>query len=233
MTLEDYIKKFYALLNRPEIAAQRKADEGTGIDPTPVESWYHWTHNGVDFINMDNASVDEFSDAQVHWLRSLLDYDLSPKSGIKTIVMGAHEALPHSTGVLHAMDDWNRGEQTGDIVYQWFYDAESAGKHVYLLASHSHYYSPNIYRTLYWYQYSNRFVPGIIIGTAGAHRYPLPQGADPSSETMIYGYLQGTVKPNGTIDFKLHKLSEQDLLKAKWPNAPDDAIHECHVKNGG
>lgn len=232
-TREDYIKKFYALLDRPEIAMQRKIDAGHNIDASSVEPWYHWTHNGVDFINMDNADMDEFTTQQLHWLRSVLDYDLSPKSGITTIVMGAHEALPHSTGVIHAMDDWPRGSQTGEVVYQWFYDAQAAGKRVYLLASHSHYYSPNIYRTLYWYQYSKQFVPGIIIGTAGAHRYPLPQGADDSSETMIYGYLQGVVNSDGTIEFKLHKLSEQDLLKSKWSTAPDEAIHECYVKNGG
>ena len=77
---------------------------------------------------MDNADADEFTADQLHWLRSVLDYDLSPKSGITTIVMGAHEALPHSTGVIHAMDDWNRGVQTGEIVYHWFYDAEAAGR---------------------------------------------------------------------------------------------------------
>jgi hypothetical protein len=233
LTREDYIKKFYPLLNRPEIVAQRQADKAAKVDVAPVGPWYHWIYKGIDFITMDNSDADEFTLDQLHWLRSVLDHDLLPSSGVTTIVMAAHEALPHSTGVLHAMDDWAIGEQTGDIAYQWFYDAESAGKHVYLIASHSHYYMPNIYRTLYWYQYSSRFVPGIIIGSAGAHRYPLPQGADENSKTMIYGYLQGAVAPDGSIDFKLHELSEKDLLKSKWPNAPADAIHECFVHNGG
>jgi hypothetical protein len=233
LTREDYIKKFYPILNRPEIVAQRQADKAAKVDVAPVGPWYHWTYRGIDFITMDNSDADEFTLDQLHWLRSVLDHDLLPNSGITTIVMAAHEALPHSTGVLHAMDDWAIGEQTGNIVYQWFYDAESAGKHVYLIASHSHYYMPNIYRTIYWYQYSSRFVPGIIIGSAGAHRYPLPQGADDNSKTMIYGYLQGYVASDGSIDFKLHELSEQDLLNSKWPTAPADAIHECFVHNGG
>lgn len=229
MTREGYIEKFHSYLDRPEIAAQRKADEA---DAAPVGPWYHWTQRGVDFITMDNASKDEFTDEQLHWLRAVLDHDLAPNSGIKTIVMGAHEALPHSTGNEHAMDDWDRGERTGELVYEWFYGAQAAGKHVYLIASHSHYYSPDIYDTHYWKQHSNKVVPGMIIGTAGAHRYALPKNAHKGAKSMIYGYLQGTVNGDGTIDFKLHELTEQDLEKAKWPNAPDDAIHTCYVDNG-
>ena len=29
----------------------------------------------------------------------------------------------------------------------------------------------------------------------------------------------------------LRELSEQDLIQAKWPNAPLDAIHECYIHN--
>jgi hypothetical protein len=228
MTRDGYIAKFRTILDRPEIAAQRKAD---GADAGPVGPWYHWTHEGVDFITLDNASKDEFSDAQLRWLRGVLDRDLAPGSGIRAIVAGMHEALPHSTGAEHAMDDWDLGERTGDKVYTWFYDAQAAGKRVYLIASHSHYYSPNIYNTLYWKQYSNRVVPGLIIGLAGAHRYALPKTAAKESKTHIYGYMQGQVEADGHIDFKLHELSEDDLVKSRWPNAPLDAIHECVVNN--
>jgi hypothetical protein len=230
MTREAYIVKFSSLLDRPEIAAQRKADGGT--DAAPVGPWYHWVHNGVDFITMDNSTRDEFTDEQLHWLRSVLDHDLAPNSGIKSIVMGAHEALPHSTGLEHAMDDWDHGEKTGELVYHWFYDAQAAGKHVYLIASHSHYYSPDIYDTEYWTQHTDKVVPGMIIGSAGAHRYRLPNSAHKGAKTMIYGYLEGTVHPGGSIDFDLKELSEQDLLSAKWPEAPNDAIHECYIHNG-
>jgi hypothetical protein len=40
------------------------------------------------------------------------------------------------------------------------------------------------------------------------------------------------VHPDGTIDFALKELSEQDLMNTKWPNAPQDAIHECYIHNG-
>jgi hypothetical protein len=226
MTREGYIAKFSPLLSRPEIAAQRKAD---GIDS--VEPWYHWTRDGVDFITLDNASHDEFSNAQLRWLRSVLDRDLAPNSGIRAIVAGMHEALPHSVSSDHGMDDWDLGIRTGELVYTWLFDAQAAGKHIYILASHSHYYSPNIFDTPFWKEHSSRVVPGIIIGSAGAHRYNLPRGADKASKTNIYGYLQGTVHADGSIDFVLHELSEADLVAAKWPNAPVDAIHECYIHN--
>jgi hypothetical protein len=228
MTRDGYIAKFGTFLDRPEIAEQRKAD---GAGAGPVGPWYHWTHRGVDFITLDNASKDEFSDEQLKWLRGVLDRDLAPDSGIRAIVAGMHEALPHSTGAEHAMDDWDLGERTGDKVYTWFYDAQAAGKYVYLIASHSHYYSPNIFDTAYWKQYSNRVVPGLIIGLAGAHRYALPKTAEKGAKTHIYGFLQGQVQADGQIDFKLHELSEDDLVKSRWPNAPLAAIHECVVGN--
>jgi hypothetical protein len=228
MTREAYIAKFSTFLDRPEIAAQRKAD---GPGAAPIGPWYHWTHNGVDFITLDNASKAEFSDEQMRWLRGVLDRDLAPGSGIRTIVAGMHEALPHSKGSEHAMDDWELGERTGDLAYTWFYDAQAAGKHVYLFASHSHYYSPNIFNTPYWKQHSSRVVPGIIIGSAGARRYPLPRDAEKTARSHIYGYVQGLVQPDGQVDFKLHEFSEDDLVKSRWPNAPLDAIHECYVNN--
>jgi len=227
MTREAYVVKFSSFLDRPEIAAQRKADGATG---DPFQPWYHFTRDGVDFITLDNASHDEFSDAQLRWLRIVLDRDLAPNSGIRTIVAGMHEALPHSTSSNHAMDDWGLGVKTGEQVYNWFFDAQTAGKHVYLIASHSHYFSPNIFSTPYWKQ-QGKVVPGWIIGLAGAHRYKLPAEADPASQTHIYGYMQGTVQADGQIVFSLHQLSEKDLLSAKWPNAPADAIHECFIHN--
>jgi len=228
MTREGYIAKFSALLDRPEIAAQRQAD---GADGAPVGPWYHWVHNGVDFITLDNSTHDEFLAAQMRWLRSVLDRDLDPHSNVHTIIAGMHEALPHSTGSEHAMDDWDLGVRTGELVYRWMYDAQAAGKHVYIIASHSHYYSPNVFNTSYWKEHSSKIVPGWIVGTAGAHRYQLPRHADPAAKMNVYGLLRGTVHADGAVDFNFVDLSEADLEKAKWPEAPDAAIHDCFVHN--
>jgi Calcineurin-like phosphoesterase len=228
MTRGGYIVKFSALLDRPEITAQRKQD---GDEGAPIGPWFHWVHQGVDFITLDNASHDEFSDAQLHWLRGVLDRDLDPKSGIRAIVAGMHEALPHSTGSEHAMDDWDRGLRTGELAYTWFYDAQAAGKHVYIIASHSHYYSPNIFNTAYWKERTKKVLPGWIIGAAGAQRYKLPGSADPAAKTNIYGYMKGTVHADGSIEFTLQELSESDLEQARWPNAPVNAIRDCYDHN--
>lgn len=229
MTRDGFVAKFSSFLDRPEIEAQRKAD---GAQAAPVGPWYHWVEEGVDFITLDNTTREEFSDAQLKWLRGVLDRDLAPGSGIRAIVAGMHEALPHSTGSEHAMDDWALGEQTGDLVYTWFYDAQAAGKHVYLIASHSHYYSPEVFDTYYWRQHASRVVPGFIIGSAGAYRYALPRSARKGAKTHIYGFLQGVVHTDGRIDFDLRELSEEDLKQNRWANAPIDAIHECFVHNG-
>ena len=228
MTRDGYIAKFSSFLDRPEIVAQRITD---GAAAAPRGPWYHWTQGWVDFITLDNASQEEFTTAQLNWLRFVLDRDLAPNSSVRAIVVGMHEALPHSTSSDHAMDDWDRGEQTGSLVYTWLYDAQAAGKHVYIIASHSHYYSPAIFNTPYWKQYSKQVVPGFIIGSAGAFRHRLPKNADKEARTHIYGFLQGAVQADGSINFSLHEVTEDDLTQARWQNAPLDAIHNCIIKN--
>jgi hypothetical protein len=43
--------------------------------------------------------------------------------------------------------------------------------------------------------------------------------------------VQGTVHADGTIDLALHKLTEDDLIQSKWPNAPLAAIKDCMDNN--
>ena len=241
-TRQEYIDKFTSFLNRPDIVAQRAIDEAAEIKVDAnydgraqfgTQPWYHFIRNGVDFITLDNADYDEFTVGQLRWLRVVLNLDLAPNSGVTSIVVGMHEALPNSTAADHGMNDWAVGSHTGETVYTWLYDANAAGKHVYILASHSHFYSPNIFYTYHWYEYySITMLPGWIIGSAGAHRYALPQGAYKGSKAFIYAFLQGNVHADGTIDFALHELSLQDLLNSKWPNAPDSAITTCFNQNG-
>jgi hypothetical protein len=229
MTREKYSAEFMGFLNRPEIVAQDRLDGPAAA--APVSSpWYHFVQNGVDFITMDNSEKDEFTDAQLKWLRGVLDRDLASGSGVRTIIAGMHEALPQSTSSNHAMDDWPRGIETGEQVYRWFAAAQAKGKHVYLLASHSHYYSPAIYDTPAWRK-EGLVVPGVIIGSAGAHRYVLPAGVAPGSKAHIYAYLQATVHGDGTMDFALKEIGEDEMVAHKWPEAPLPAIHECYVGN--
>jgi len=230
MTRDRYIAKFSSFLNRAEVVLQNRSDSAVG-SPSPLSSpWYHFVRNGVDFITLDNASTEEFTDAQLTWLRGVLKRDLDPKSGITTIIGGMHEALPHSTSSGHSMDDWYKGTTTGETVYRWFANAQKSGKHVYLLASHSHFYSPDVYDTEFW-QKEDIVLPGIIIGSAGAQRYLLPDTASKDSLTHIYGYLQATVEADGQVKFVLHQISEEEMLAHKWPQAPDAVVHECFIHN--
>ena len=80
MTREGYVAKFSSFLDRPEIAAQRATD---GAAAAPTGPWYHWTQGWVDFITLDNASKEEFTTAQLKWLRFVLDRDLAPNSGVR------------------------------------------------------------------------------------------------------------------------------------------------------
>jgi len=228
MTREGYLAKFSAFLTRPEIVAQDKAD---GAGGAPAGSpWFHFVRNGVDFITLDNASHDEFTDAQLKWLRGVLDRDLAKGSGVTTIVAGMHEAMPHSTSAGHSMEDKGHGTESGDKAYRWFAAAQGAGMHVYLLASHSHFYSPAIYDSPEW-RAAGMVVPGWIIGSAGAHRYVLPPTAGVGSKTHVYGYLEATVHGDGTVKFALKEIGEGEMVAQKWASAPVSAIHECFVGN--
>ncbi len=55
-------------------------------------------------------------------------------------------------------------------------------------------------------------MPGWIVGTAGAERYPLPPLADlAKSKTYVYGYMLGRVYPDGSIDFEFTELKTSDI----------------------
>lgn len=231
MTRDRFNAKFSAYLNRPEIVLQNRADKAAfGAAAPPSSPWYHFVRNGVDFITLDNSTTDEFSDAQLTWLRALLQRDQDPKSGVTTIVAGMHEALPHSSSPGHSMDDWYRGTTTGEVVYRWFAEAHKAGKHVYLLASHSHFYSPDVYDTPFWKK-EDIVLPGTIIGSAGAQRYLLPDTASRDSVTNIYGYLKATVREDGTVRFALEQISKEEMIAVKWPSAPMSQIDFCVEQN--
>lgn len=233
-TREEFRTTFATLLNRNELARQRRADAAPSTPGMPPPTYYHWVIDGVDFINLDNATADSFDAEQLRWFDGIVARDLHDRH-IRTLVVGMHEALPHSLAAGHSMCASDGGIQSGEHVYARLIDARKRGKRVYILASHSHYYLENLYATDYWRdpRHGGVVLPGWIVGTAGAVRYPLPIEVipGPGARAHVYGYLAGLVGVDGAIDFRFHELAEADLQRAlPGDYTPRDAEF-CFVEN--
>jgi hypothetical protein len=227
-----FVKQFHDYLDRPDIREQRLKDDSNATEP---KTYYHWMRDGIDFIYMDNATADEFDPAQMQWIEGVLDRDRGD-SAIHTIVVGMHEALPESISSNHSMNESPKGIETGHRVYQMLLKMQNdAHKTVYVLASHSHYYMEGIYNTDYW-RANGGVLPGWIIGTAGAERYPLPPNSAraKAAKTNVYGYLLATVNPDGktgTIKFDFKELDEGSIPKDIVDRYTKPFIHQCFIGN--
>ena len=227
----DYVAQFAEWLTRPEIVQQRLADDSN--DHT-VRTYYHWVQGGIDFITMDNASMDTFDNAQMAWVKRVLDHDAND-SRVKTVVVGMHAALPHSLGCDHSMNEWTQGEYSGNVVYHALLDfREKSKKNVYVLASHSHFIFRDVYDSAYWRSHGG-VLPGIIIGTAGAIRYRLPDttaGFPPErAKTDVYGYLIGNVDAGGTITFDFHQIDRANVSSDTESRYGAEFVNWCFNEN--
>lgn len=221
--------------NTPEGRALSHAEFITKFDRWMGGSktaYYHWKTHQVDFITMDNSSNAGFDDAQLQWLEKILREDRTGNA-VKAVVVGMHRALPNSLACGHSMngdpsspaDDNLRSLQSGRRAYEDLWDFQNAAqKHVYVIASHSHFYVQNIFNTAYWHHHGGhtgdtasqgKLIPleGWLVGTAGARRYRLPDNlpADTLAITYAYGYLLGTVQRDGAIDFRFEQVVEDDV----------------------
>ena len=226
-TREAWLVQFADWLQSPAIRTQRLKD-----DPQDhkLHSYYHWVNRNVDFISLDNAGLEQFDNPQLQWFHSVLKRD-EASTAIQTIVVGMHAALPGSIGHFHSMGDWAQGDKSGREVYETLWHAHNtAHKRIYVLASHSHFYMENVYDTVDW---KGKVLPGWIVGTAGAVRYRLPSEAGPNQKAMtdVYGYLQGTVMKDGSINFAFQKLTVDDLLRANTAKLPESLVHWCYNEN--
>jgi len=226
-TREQYLLQFADWLTTPAIQAQRLKDDP---NDRKLRGYYHWASHNVDFIALDNASRDQFDDGQVKWLHAVIDRD-EKSSQIQTLVVGMHAALPGSLGDDHSMSNWPRGEKSGREVYEALWHARNtAHKYVYVLASHSHYFMEDVFRTSAW---DGKVLPGWIVGTAGAVRYRLPPGTSsgPTAMTDVYGYLVGTVADDGAVTFAFQQLGLADLLRTSQGKYADSLVHWCVEQN--
>ncbi len=232
-TRVEFVEQFREYLDRPELREQRLKDNPKATQP---RTYYHWMRDGIDFIYLDNASRDQFSPEQMKWIEGVLNRDRKDDS-IRTIVVGMHEALPESISANHSMNEYPSGVETGRRVYAMLLKMQNdAHKIVYVLASHSHFFMDGIFNTAYW-KANGGVLPGWIIGTAGAERYPLPpvSGDAKAAKTNVYGYMVATVNPAGdppgTIKFKFEELEEDAIPADVVQRFTKPFVHECFVGN--
>jgi hypothetical protein len=228
-----FVQHFREYLDRPDLREQRLKDNSKATDP---KTYFHWIRDGIDFIYLDNATHDQFDSAQMKWIQDVLNRDRKDDS-IHTIVVGMHAALPESISANHSMNEWPLGVETGRRVYEMLLNLQNkAHKLVYVLASHSHFFMEGTYNTPYWKSHGGE-LPGWIVGTAGAERYPLPPAADDAkaAKTNVYGYMVATVNPEGeapgTIKFKFEELDENDIPADVVDRFTKPFVHECFIGN--
>ncbi|HVG29557.1 MAG TPA: hypothetical protein VM864_07645 [Pyrinomonadaceae bacterium] len=205
-TREDFRCKFSDWLNQPPLAAQFKKDLKRGVPTLAGNTYFHFVKNGVDFIYLDNAGDEAaFPPEEVAWLARVLAAD-AKDDRVKTIIVGMHAALPLSSERGHAMDQTCQGYCSGLQAYDLLWEAQNLSappkrrKHVYVLASHSHFFRENIYDTP---EHRGRVLPGWIVGTAGAEQYK--QAGDP----IMYGYMTVEVRPEGAIGTRFHEVTRE------------------------
>ena len=228
-TREQFAGKFAPWLDSATLKKQRLADDPKATTPT---TYFHWIQGGVDFIYLDNATLDQFSPEQVSWFEGAMGR-ASSNPEVRAVVIGMHAALPDSVAIGHSMSDWSTGIESGRRVYTDLVDfKKKTKKPVYLLASHSHFFMSGIFNSEYWAAHGGE-LPGWIVGTAGAVRYALPPDATRAKEarTKVYGYLLGTVHPDGKIDFKFEEIKKADTPAAISQRYTPPFVDFCFDKN--
>lgn len=222
-------RAFADWLDQPTLHTQRIADK----EPSQPEAYFHWIQGGVDFIFLDNAS-NYFPDEELKWLKKRLDTARGDPS-VKSVVVGMHEMLPDSLANGHSMGDnpnEPRARPSGEAAYKSLIEfRDQSHKPVYVLGSHSHFYMENIFDTPELTKNGAKPLPGWIVGTAGAVRYALPANAPAPAKTDIYGYLLGTVAPDGTIQFSYNEVHESDVPQYAWQRYPAKQIFWCFWHN--
>jgi hypothetical protein len=208
-TRNDFLLQFADWLDQPALRQQRLLDDPSDHQ---LKTYFHWVLNGVDFITLDNASADMFDDAQVKWFEKVMAQD-SADAAIHSVVVGMHAALPHSLACDHSMSDFPQQDESGNRVYRDLLKFRTAThKQVTVLASHSHFVMSEVYTSDYW-QANGGILPGWIVGTSGAIRYRLPATAAQAkfARTDVYGYLLGSVDPEGKVSFEFQEIGRGDI----------------------
>jgi Calcineurin-like phosphoesterase len=229
-TKAEFVKQFSHWLSSPALQKQRQADSW---DKGPMpRTYYHWIQGRIDFIYLDNSTPEEFDNQQVNWIENVLRH-AADNNAVQAVIVGMHKALPESLSASHSMNETPAGLSTGHRVYADLLDFKrKSRKPVYVLASHSHFYMSDIFESDYWRLHGG-VLPGWIIGTAGAFRYPLPPAAVRAKEkkTKVYGFMVGTVQPGGKVDFTFQEIQRGDILDSVVQRFTPQFVDYCINQN--
>src|SRR5262249_36410538 len=124
LTRYQYREKFKEWLTQDPLERQRMKDAARDIIYQPGNSYYHFVKHGADFIYLDNGDDGGFWEEQLQWLSKVLEADAEDES-VKTIIVGMHAALPHSTSSGHAMDKTCPSLCSGERAYDLLYKAQN------------------------------------------------------------------------------------------------------------
>ena len=231
-TRNEFALTFADWLNAPAIREQRLKDDPHDHE---VRTYYHWVRDGVDFINLDNSTSDQFDAQQLKWLNTILQTDRSDGS-IRAVVVGMHEALPDSLASSHSMGESPTGQATGRQVYEQLLQVKRL-KPVYVLASHSHFVMEGVFDSPYWREHGGA-LPGWIVGTAGAVRYALPPEASSAkfARTHVYGYLLASVTSadnhnEGPIRFEFKEVTQEAVPQEVIQRFGREFVQQCYQGN--
>jgi hypothetical protein len=228
MTRPLYLAQFADWLDQPVLKRQRLADNP---NDHMLKAYYHWIDRGVDFIGMDNSSSDMVDATQMKWFQAVLARDAKDPS-VRSVVLGMHDSLPDGLSAGHSANDSPQQEASGRVMYaQLLAFRNSTKKNVYILASHSHFVLNNVYDTAC--RSKADVLPGWIMGSAGAVRYRLPKDYTAATVAMtdVYGYLLGTVAPDGSITFDFKMVNESDVPDSVTTEFSPDFVKWCFTEN--
>lgn len=226
-TREAFTLEFAHWLDAPVLRAQRLKDNPRDFR---IKTYYHWIDRGVAFYFLDNASDDMFDSAQIRWFERTLARDEADPA-VTAVVVAMHKPLPDGFAGGHSMNESPTSTITGERVVGDLLKAQNdAHKHVYTIASHQHFFMANAYDTPYW-QAHGGVVPGYIVGTAGAVRYPLPKLRPKVALENVYGSLVATVHPDGHLTFAFHQIDEPDVPAAIVSRYGQEFVHWCFAEN--
>jgi hypothetical protein len=124
-------------------------------------------------------------------------------------------------------------EKSGRRVYQDLLAfRDKTKKYVYVLASHSHFLIEDVYNDA-CHPTPNTVLPGWIVGTAGAVRYRLPAnlGGAKLARTDVYGYVLGTVQPDGQVRFVFKEIGRDHIPPQVAGRYGSKQVQSCFEEN--